>query len=54
MNGEARAATSPTETFYEQANPLGEVVRGGLRYMLFYDPDRRVTIYVLAPGQFHV
>jgi hypothetical protein len=37
--------------FYEQLHELGEVTQGGLRYRLYYDPERGRTICVLVPGQ---
>jgi len=41
----------PQLAFYEQARELGEVIWRGLRYRLFYEPERHWTISVLVPGQ---
>ncbi len=37
--------------FYEEGRELGEVTEGGLRYRLYYDPERQCTIDILIPGQ---
>jgi hypothetical protein len=37
--------------FYEEDHDLGEVVSNGMRYRVFYDPNRHQTISVLVPGQ---
>ena len=37
--------------FYEQLVQLGEVTQSGLRYRMYFDPDSRLTISVLVPGQ---
>jgi hypothetical protein len=42
---------TPNPTFYEQARELGEVIRHGLRYRMYYDAERELMIYVLVPGQ---
>ena len=42
---------TPTPTFYEQARELGEVIRHGLRYRMYWDAERELMIYVLVPGQ---
>ena len=38
-------------TFYEEAREQGEVVVKGMRYRIFFDPNRGCTIFVLVPGQ---
>jgi len=42
---------SPDVAFYEEGRELGEVTEGGLRYRLYYDPERQCTIDILIPGQ---